>query len=101
MQAYEAGSRTLQPRSALHEPITRGIDSSPKESKRGVLDEGHGQVGDVDADPVALELLGGDDGGARAAEGVEDQVALVAGCRDDAPEEGEGLLGGVAEEFGG
>ena len=57
-------------------------------------------MGDVDADPVALELLGGDDGRAAAAEGVEDQVALVAGGRDDALEQSEGLLGGRAEAVG-
>lgn len=65
------------------------------------FDEGDGEVGDVDADPVAVEFLGGVDGGAAAAEGVEDEIAGVGGGEEDAYEEGEGFLGGVAEAFGG
>ena len=38
-------------------------------------------------------------GGAAAAEGVEHNVAGVAAGADDALEEGEGFLGGVAEAF--
>jgi hypothetical protein len=41
-------------------------------------------VGDVDADPAALQLLGGGDGRAAAAERVEDDVAGVAAGGDDA-----------------
>ena len=48
-------------------------------------------MGDVDADPGAAEFLGGVDGGAAAAEGVEDDVARVAAGVDDAFEQGEGL----------
>ena len=39
------------------------------------------------------------DGGAAAAERVEHHVAGVAAGGDDALEQGEGLLGGVAEAF--
>jgi hypothetical protein len=56
-------------------------------------------VGDVDADPAAIEALGDLDGGAAAAERVEDYVALVGTGFDDAFEEGFGLLGWVAEAF--
>ena len=42
-------------------------------------------------------FCGGGDGGAAAAEGVEDDVAGVAGGLDDALEQGEGFLGGIAE----
>ncbi len=42
-----------------------------------ILDEADGEVGDVDADPAAVEFLGDLDGGAAAAEGVEDYVAFV------------------------
>ena len=66
---------------------------------KAVADQGDGQVGDVDTDPAAVEALGGDGGGAAAAEGVEDDVALVAAGVDDALQQGLGLLGGVAEAF--
>ena len=62
-----------------------------------LLDEADGEVGDVDADPAAVEALRDLDGGAAAAEGVEDEVAFVGTGFDDAFEEGFGLLGGVAE----
>ena len=52
---------------------------------------------DVDADPASVEFLGGDDGGAAAAEGVEDGIALVAGGLEDALQQGEGLLCWVAK----
>ena len=42
-----------------------------------VLHEGDGKVGDVYAEPLPLQLLGGGHGGAAAAEGVKDNVPLV------------------------
>lgn len=57
--------------------------------------------GNVDADPLAVEVLGGDKSGAAAAEGVEDDVVGVAAGFNDAVEEGEGFLGWVAEALGG
>ena len=66
---------------------------------QAVLHEGDAEVGDVDAEPAAAEALGGVDGGAAAAEGVEHDVAGVAAGADDALEEGKGFLGGVAEAF--
>ena len=57
------------------------------------------QMGHVDADPAALQLVRGGDGRAAAAERVEHKVAGVAAGLDDALQEGEGLLGGVAETF--
>ena len=64
---------------------------------QAVLHEGDAEVGDVDAEPAAAEAVGGVDGGAAAAEGVEHDVAGVAAGADDAFEEGERFLGGVAE----
>lgn len=65
------------------------------------FDEADGKVGDVDADPVSFELLCDGNGGAAAAEGVEDGVAFVTAGFDDSFEQGLGLLGWVAETFGG
>ena len=56
-------------------------------------------MGDVDADPLALEPLRDGDCGAAAAEGVKDYITLVAGGGDDALKQGLGFLGGVAEAF--
>ena len=58
-----------------------------------------GQWLDIDAEPAAPEALRGFDGGAAAAERIEDEVALVAAGADDALEEGERFLGGVTEAF--
>ena len=55
------------------------------------FDEADGEVGDVDADPAAVEALGDLDGGAAAAEGVEDDVAFVGTGFENAFEEGFGL----------
>ena len=66
---------------------------------QALLDQADGEVGDVDADPLPPELLRRVDGGAAAAERVEHHVAGVGGGGDDALEQGEGLLGGVAEAF--
>ena len=61
------------------------------------LDEVDGEVCDVDADPAAVEFLGGGDGGAAAAEGVHDNIARVRGRFDDAFEKGFGFLRGIAQ----
>ena len=66
-----------------------------------LLHQVDGEVGDVNADPAAVQALGHGHGGAAAAEGVEHQVALVAAGVDDALQQGLGLLGGVAEALGG
>jgi hypothetical protein len=61
---------------------------------------GHDAAGggrDVDADPLAVEVLRGDQGGTATAKGVEDDVVGVAARTDDALEKGEGFLSGVAE----
>ena len=42
-----------------------------------IFDEGDGEMGDVDADPAAIEGLGSGNGGATATEGVEDDVTGV------------------------
>ena len=66
---------------------------------QALLDQADGEVGDVDADPMPPEFLRRMDGGAAAAERVEHHVAGVGGGVDDAFEQGEGFLGGVAEAF--
>lgn len=63
------------------------------------LDQAHRQVRDVDADPAAVQLLRRMHRGATAAEGVEHDIAFVAAGGDDAFEQGDGFLGGVAEAF--
>ena len=53
-----------------------------------VFDERGGELGDVYAEPSAAEFFGGVNGGAAAAEGIEDEIAGVAAGGDDAFEEG-------------
>ena len=59
-----------------------------KQTAHGLLearvDQLDGFRGDVYADPLAAQLVGGDAGGGAATEGVEDYVALVAAGLDDA-----------------
>ena len=66
-----------------------------------VLHEGDGEVSNVHADPLALQLLGGGDRRAASTERVEHHVALVGGRLDDAFQESLRLLGWIAEAFGG
>ena len=73
------------------------LDLRAKGIGEALLDEADGEVGNVDADPAAIEALRDLDGGAAAAERVEDYVAFVGTGFDDAFEEGFGLLGGIAE----
>ena len=54
---------------------------------------------DVDADPVAFQFLCGVQRGAATAEGIEYDIAYVAGGNDDAFEQGNRLLSGIAEHF--
>ena len=49
--------------------VVRGFDLRTKGVGESLLDEADGQVGDVDADPAAIEALGDLDGGAATAEG--------------------------------
>ena len=73
----------------------------PKRVLEPGLDERDGQVRDVDADPATAELLRRDRRRAAAAEGVEDDVALIGRGADDALEQRLGLLSWVAEALGG
>ena len=66
---------------------------------QALLDQGDGQMRDVNADPAPFQPLGHGDGGAAAAEGVQDHIAFVAGGIDNALQQRLGLLGGVAEAF--
>ena len=77
--------------------LVGGFDLGAEGVGEALLDEADGEVGDVDADPAAVEALRDLDGGAAAAEGVEDEVALVGTGFDDAFEKGFGFLSGVAE----
>jgi len=58
-----------------------------------------GRGRNVNADPLALELLGRHEGGSAAAEGVEDDFILVAARPDDAFKERKRLLRGVGALF--
>jgi hypothetical protein len=61
------------------------------------FDQAHGQVRDVDADPAAIQLLRGVDRCAAAAEGIENDIALVAAGGNDAFEQSKRLLGWVPQ----
>ncbi len=56
-------------------------------------------MGNVDADPLPVQLLRRMNGRAAPAERIEDDIAGVGGSGDDAFEECDGFLGGVAEAF--
>lgn len=58
-------------------------------------------MGDVNADPSAVELLSRCNGCAASGKGVKNKVALVAAGLDDALKECKGFLGGVAEALTG
>jgi hypothetical protein len=64
-----------------------------------ILDERGGQLGDVDADPLAAQLLGGVNRRAAAAEWVKDEIAGIAAGAEDALKKDDGFLCGVAEAF--
>lgn len=66
-----------------------------------LFDQADGEVGDVNADPLAPQLLCGVDGGAAPAERIKHYVAGIAAGLNDALQQGQRLLGGVAEAFGG
>ena len=58
-------------------------------------------MGDINSEPFAVQALRDGDGGAAAAEGIKDDITLVAGCGDDALKQFFRFLGGVAEAFTG
>jgi hypothetical protein len=66
-----------------------------------VLEKCSRDVGDVDAQSFAPQLVGSDDGSAAAGKGIENDVARIAAGVDDALEQGKRFLGGVAKAFGG
>ena len=77
--------------------LVRSLDGLAELVVQTLLDEADGEVGDVDADPAAIEALRGGDGSAATAEGIENYVAFVGAGLDDAFEQGFGLLRWVAE----
>jgi len=62
----------------LADGLVGGGDLGAELVAQALLDQGDGQVGDVNADPAAAQLLRRGDGGAAAAEGVQHHVALLA-----------------------
>ena len=86
---------------AARDVIAGGDVAVVEQAAHGLLethvDQLDGLGGDVDADPLAAQPVGGDAGGGAAAEGVEDDVALLAAGLDDSFEEGQGFLGWVAD----
>lgn len=63
------------------------------------FDEGDGQECNVYADPGAAQLFGCCDGCATATKWIQDDVAGVGAGLDDALQEGQRFLGGIAELF--
>ena len=63
------------------------------------LDKMNSEMRNVDADPATVQFLRGMDGGAAAAKGIENEIAFVGGGGDDAFEQRERFLGGIAEVF--
>ena len=59
----------------------------------------YGVNGNVNADPAPAQGMGGFQGGGTATKRVKDDIAGVGTGRDDAVEQGEQLLGRVAEAF--
>jgi len=55
--------------------------------------------GEIAAEGVTAKAEGGEERGAGAGEGVEDEVAFMGGGEEDAFEEGDGLLRGMLAEF--
>ena len=53
----------------------------------------------VDPDPLAVQVLGGDAGRCAATERVQHHIAFITGCLDDAFQEGKGFLSGVSGAF--
>ena len=88
---------------ALRDVGARGDVAMVEEAAHGLLKTHVDQLGrlggDIDSDPLAAKVVGGYAGGCAAAEGVEDDVALVGTSLDDALQEGQGLLGGIAGAF--
>lgn len=67
---------------------------------QAALDDAHGG-GDVDADLAAAEAVGRRNRGPAPAVAVHHRLALVAAGGDDALQQGEWLLGVVAQPFAG
>jgi len=63
------------------------------------LDQLGGLLADVDASPLAAKLLRSDARRGTPAEGIEDHVAEVARCLDDAPQQSKRLLFRIANPF--
>src|SRR5581483_2551197 len=63
------------------------------------LDETYGKMGDVNADPAAVQTLGYGDGSAASAEGVEKAIALIGARFYDPFEDCLRLLRRIAQSF--
>ena len=71
-------------RCGLADDLVGFLDLRTKGADEADLDEIDGKVRDVDANPAALEPFRYCDGGSAPAEGIENDIAFVAGCFDDA-----------------
>jgi hypothetical protein len=72
------------------------VEGDAGEAREAAAHHGDGLRVVIDEDRAASKLDGGGAGGPAAGEEVEDAVAGVGVDADDPPEDGEGLLGGVA-----
>ena len=70
-----------------------------KSVSQSPLDQGYCKVGDVDAYPLAFELLRCVNGGAATAKRVKNNVALITRHTEDPLQQGEGFLSGVSKAF--
>ena len=98
MELIGIGCRQLRGilgRRGLPDDLELGV--LPEHVGQALAHQADGQVGDVDPDPLAAQLLGGGNGSPAAAEGVEHHVAGVGAGLDDAFQEGEGLLGRISK----
>ena len=73
--------RGILGRRGLPDDLELGV--LPEHVGQALAHQADGQVGDVDPDPLAAQLLGGGNGSPAAAERVKDHVAGVAAGGDD------------------
>ena len=76
-----------------------GLQGAAEGVGHAAPDDADGQVGNVNADPAAVETLGGGHGRSAAAEGIQHHIAFGTAGGDDAFQQGLRFLRGVAEAF--
>ena len=77
--------------------IRRLWNRPPMDCWSRTLTSSDGLGRDVDADPLSSHVLSSHAGGGAAAEWIQNHVAFFGGCSDNAVQQNQGLLGGVAD----